>query len=74
MKAMAPATSSLRPVAVDLFRGAGGLSYGMQAGRHSDLRRDYNEVRPHSSLKGRSSKEYAESVTALYQPLTLIAG
>ena len=28
--------------------------------------RDYNEVRPHSSLKGRASKEYAEAVAALY--------
>ena len=29
-------------------------------------RRDLNEVRPHSSLKGRSPKEYAEAVAALY--------
>ncbi len=30
MKAISPATITLRPVAVDLFGGAGGLSYGMQ--------------------------------------------
>ena len=29
-------------------------------------RQDYNEVRPHSSLKGRSPKEYAEAVAPLY--------
>ncbi len=29
-------------------------------------RQDYIEVRPHSSLKGRSPKEYAEAVAALY--------
>ena len=27
---------------------------------------DYNEVRSHSSLNGRSPKEYAEAVAALY--------
>ncbi len=29
-------------------------------------RQDYNQVRPHSSLKGRSPKEYAEAVAPLY--------
>ena len=29
-------------------------------------RRDFNEVRPRSSLMGRSPKEYAEAVAALY--------
>ena len=29
-------------------------------------RQDYNEVRPHSSLKGRTPKEFAESMAGLY--------
>ena len=29
-------------------------------------RQDYNDVRPHSSLNGRSPKEHAEAVAALY--------
>ena len=29
-------------------------------------RQNCNEVRPHSSLKGRSPKKYAEAVAALY--------
>ena len=29
-------------------------------------RLDYNEVKPHSSLKGRLPKEYAEAVAPLY--------
>jgi len=27
---------------------------------------DYNEVRPHNSLKGKTPKEFIESVAALY--------
>lgn len=30
-----------------------------------DWRKDYNEVRPHSSLKGRTPKEYAKAATGL---------
>ena len=29
-------------------------------------RQDYNEVRPHSSLRGRAPKEFAESMAGLY--------
>jgi putative transposase len=29
-------------------------------------RRDYNEVGPHSSLKGRTPKEFAEAMAGLY--------
>ena len=29
-------------------------------------RQDYNEVRPHSSLKGRTPREFAESTAGLY--------
>jgi len=27
---------------------------------------DYNEIRPHSSLKGKTPKEFIESVAGLY--------
>ena len=37
-------------------------------------RRDYNEVSPHSSLEGRSPKEYAEAVAVFYLPLIPITG
>ena len=29
-------------------------------------RQDYNEVRPHSSLKGKTPKEFADSMAGLY--------
>ena len=29
-------------------------------------RQDYNEVRPHSSLKGKTPREFAESIAGLY--------
>ena len=30
-------------------------------------RQDYNEVRPHSSLKGKTPREFAESIAGLYK-------
>ena len=38
------------------------------------LRQDYNKFKPHSSLKGRTPREFAGSMTGLYQPVMLILG
>ncbi len=37
-------------------------------------RQDYNEVRPHCSLRGRTPKEFAEYSAGLYLPVILILG
>ncbi|OGO23362.1 MAG: hypothetical protein A2144_12885 [Chloroflexi bacterium RBG_16_50_9] len=39
-----------------------------------DWRRDYNELRPQSSLKGSTPKEYAEAATGLKSLVLLIQG
>jgi putative transposase len=37
-------------------------------------RLDYNEVRPHSSLKGKTPNEFIEAVAGLYYPTILTSG
>ena len=37
-------------------------------------RRDYNEVRPHSSPKGKTPKEFADTLVGLSSPVVLIPG
>ena len=36
--------------------------------------KDYNEVRPHSSLKGKTPREFADSMAGIYSSVVLISG